>query len=390
MEEVCAQDNCKQALKRVKANKGSPGADGMTVQELPGFLQQHWPAIREQLLNGTYQPQPVRRKEIDKPDGGGVRKLGIPTVLDRFIQQAVMQVLQGRWDRTFSDHSYGFRPGRSAHQAVKAAQEYIAAGYRWVVDLDLEKFFDTIPHSALIGRVKEKVADGRVLELLQAFLTQKVMATAEGWTPEEGTPQGAVVSPLLSNIYLHPLDQQMAQRGYEMIRYADDFVILCRSEAEARAALAEVQAWTASVGLTLHPTKTRIVDATQIGGFDFLGYHFEAGRKWPRAKSLGKFKDSIRGKTRRTQGQSLSVIITGVNRTLRGWFAYFQHSHRFTFEVLDSWVRMRLRSILRRRQGRRGRGRGADHHRWLNDFFTAQGLFSLVAAHDAVCQSSRR
>ena len=250
--------------------------------------------------------------------------------------------------------------------------------------------FDTIPHSALIGRVKEKVADGRVLELLQAFLTQKVMATAEGWTPEEGTPQGAVVSPLLSNIYLDPLDPQMARQGYEMIRYADDFVILCRSEAEARAALAEVQAWTASAGLTLHPTKTRIVDARLPGGFDFLGYHFAAGRRWPRAKSLGKLKDTIRGKTRRTHGQSLAVIIAHVNRTLRGWFEYFQHRRRFTFEVLDSWVRMRLRSILRARQGRRGRGRGTDHHRWPNAFFAEQGLFSLIAAHDLVCQSSRR
>jgi RNA-directed DNA polymerase len=200
----------------------------------------------------------------------------------------------------------------------------------------------------------------------------------------------AVVSPLLSNIYLDPLDQQMARQDYEMIRYADDFVILCRSEAEARAALAEVQAWTASAGLTLHPTKTRIVDARLPGGFDFLGYHFAAGRRWPRAKSLGKLKDTIRGKTRRTHGQSLSVIIAHVNRTLRGWFEYFQHSRRFTFEVLDSWVRMRLRSILRARQGRRGRGRGTDHHRWPNAFFAEQGLFSLIAAHDLVCQSSRR
>ena len=250
--------------------------------------------------------------------------------------------------------------------------------------------FDTIPHSALINRVKEKVADGRVLELLRAFLTQKVMETAAGWTPEEGTPQGAVVSPLLSNIYLDPLDQQMARQGYEMIRYADDFVILCPSEAEARAALAEVQAWTASAGLTLHPTKTRIVDARLPGGFDFLGYHFAAGQRWPRAKSLGKFRDTIRGKTWRTHGQSLSVTITDVNRTMRGWFEYFQHSRRFMFEVLDSWVRMRLRSILRYREGRRGRGRGTDHHRWPNAFFAEQGLFSLVTAHDLVRQSSRR
>lgn len=263
-------------------------------------------------------------------------------------------------------------------------------GYHWIVDADLRRYFDTIPQAPLLARVREKVADGRVLDLIAAFLQQQVMETAESWTPQEGTPQGAVISPLLANLYLHPRDQLMVQRGAEMVRYADDFVLLGRSEDEARQALAWVQEWTAQAGLTLHPDKTRIVEATQRGGFDFLGYHFERGYRWPRKKSLKKVQDTIRGKTRRANGQSLRAIIEELNLTLQGWFQYFQHSHRNTFPSLDKWVRMRLRSILRKRQGRRGRGRGSDHQRWSNAFFLQQGLFSLTAAHARACQSSSR
>jgi RNA-directed DNA polymerase len=259
-----------------------------------------------------------------------------------------------------------------------------------VVDADLKSYFDTIPHSALMDRVGEKVGDGRVLRLLEAFLHARVMETAQGWTPEGGTPQGAVVSPLLSNIYLDPLDQLMAGKGIEMVRYADDFVVLCRTEVAAQEALEVVRDWTTTVGLTLHPVKTRIVDATQGGGFDFLGYHFERGSRWPRKKSLDKFKDTIRAKTRRHNGQSLQAILTDLNRTLRGWFEYFKHSPRFTFIALDKWMRMRLRSLLRFRQGWKGRGRGSDHQRWPNAFFAKQGLFSLMEAHTLACQSSWR
>ena len=255
--------------------------------------------------------------------------------------------------------------------------QLLKAGYTWVVDADLKSYFDTIPHPQLLERVREKVSDGRVLELLKAYLTQKVLETTKSWTPEGGTPQGAVISPLLSNLYLHPLDQQMAHQGNEMVRYADDFVILCRSQGEAAAVLEQVRQWAEQAGLKLHPVKTRIVDATQRGGFDFLGYHFERGLKWPREKSLRKFKDTIRAKTRRTHGQSLKVIVKDVNRTLRGWFEYFKHSHRSTFRPLDAWVRMRLRSILRKRQGKSGRGRGSDHQRWPNAFFAKQGLNPL-------------
>jgi RNA-directed DNA polymerase len=229
MEEVCERENCKQALARVKANKGSAGVDGMTVHELPEFLKQHWPAIREQLLSGTYKPPPVRRVEIPKPDGGGMRKLGIPSALDRFIQQAVMQVLQHKWDRTFSDHSYGFRPGRSAHQAVAAAQQYIAAGYRWVVDLDLEKFFDRVNHDKLIAKIAERVSDKRLLKLIRAFLRAGVMEGGLVSPVDEGTPQGGPLSPLLSNIVLDELDRELERRGLHFARYADHSNIYVRS-----------------------------------------------------------------------------------------------------------------------------------------------------------------
>ena len=250
--------------------------------------------------------------------------------------------------------------------------------------------FDTIPHSVLLARVREKVTESKVLGLWEAFLTAKVMETAEGWTPEEGTPQGAVSSPLLSNLYLDPLDQLRAAAGFEMVRYADDFVILCRGEAEARPALEQGRGWTAWAGLSLHPVKTRIVDARQAGGFDFRGYHFEQGRRWPRRKSLDQRKDTVRAKTRRTSGQSLAAVIRDLNRSLRGWFGYFPHSSRFTFRPLDQGVRERLRSLLRSRPGRPGRARGADYQRGPNAFLVEQGLFSLVTAHALACQSSWR
>ena len=263
-------------------------------------------------------------------------------------------------------------------------------GYTWVVDADLRSYFDTIPHSSLMDRVQAKVSDGRVLKLMEQFLKQSVMESAKSWTPALGCPQGAVISPLLSNIYLDPLDHMMASVGIEMVRYADDFVLLCRSEQDAHEALKRVQQWTADADLTLHPTKTRIVEATQRGGFDFLGYHFERGYRWPRDKSLRRLKDAIRAKTRRANGRSLEAIIADVNRSLIGWFGYFQHSSRWAFRNPDRWIRMRLRSILRKRHHGSGRGRGRDHFRWPNRFFAAHGLFSLVAAHAEACQSCRR
>ena len=377
MDKVYALANLRAAFAEVKANGGAAGVDHQTVEMFERHRDENLERLSQSLKDGSYRPQAVRRVWIPKPGSVEKRPLGIPTVRDRVVQAALRHVLEPIFERDFAEQSYGFRPNRGCKDALGRVDQLLKAGYIWVVDADLKSYFDTIPHDQLLERVGEKVSDGRVLELLKAYLTQKVMETAKSWVPEGGTPQGAVISPLLSNLYLHPLDQQMAQQGREMVRYADDFIMLCRSQEEAGTALEQVRQWTEQAGLELHPVKTRIVDATQRGGFDFLGYHFERGMKWPREKSLGKFKDTIRPKTRRTQGQSLRVIITDVNRTLRGWFAYFKQSHRSTFRPLDAWVRMRLRSILRQRQGKPGRGRGSDHQRWPNAFFVKHGLNPL-------------
>ena len=390
MDKVYTLANLRQAFIHVKGNGGAAGVDHVTVQEFEGHLEANLEKLSRMLKDGSYRPQAIRRVWIPKPGSNEQRPLGIPTVRDRVVQAALRAVLEPIFERDFAAHSYGFRPNRGCKDALRRVDALLKAGYRWVVDADLKSYFDTIPHSALLARVREKVTDSQVLGLLEAFLTAKVMETAEGWAPQEGTPQGAVISPLLSNLYLDPLDHGMAEAGWEMVRYADDFVILCRSEAEARQALERVQSWTATAGLKLHPTKTRIVDATPKGGFDFLGYHFERGKRWPRRKSLAKLKDAIRVKTQRTNGQSLPAIITNLNRTLRGWFEYFQHSRPFVFADLEHWVRRRLRGILRHRQGGQGCGGGWDNVQWPPAFFAQHGLFSLITAHASVCQSSRR
>ena len=309
---------------------------------------------------------------------------------DRVVQAALRNVLEPIFEKDFAAHSYGFRPGRGCKDALRRVDALLRQGYIFIVDADLKSYFDTIPHDLLMARLREKIADSAVLALVESFLRQRVLDGMAGWAPETGTPQGAVLSPLLSNIYLDPLDHLMADHHIKMVRYADDFVLLCQTEGEALRALVLVQTWTTQVGLTLHPTKTRIVEASAPGGFDFLGYHFELGTRRPQSKSLKKLKDTIRSKTQRTRGQSLSAIISDLNRTLIGWFEYFKHSHRSTFGPLDSWIRMRLRSILRRRRGKSGRGHGFDHFRWPNAFFAARGLFFLTAAHAAACQSARR
>lgn len=390
IDKVYAPRTLAAAWQRVKANKGAAGVDHVTVAMYDRHLDQNLARLATALRAGTYRPQPIRRTWIDKPGSREQRPLGIPTVQDRIVQTALRLVLEPIFERDFAAQSYGFRPGRGCRDALRRVDQLLTSGATWVVDADVRRYFDTIPQAALLARVREKVADRRVLALLEAFLAQDVLEGLQAWTPEEGTPQGAVISPLLANLYLDPLDQLLATAGYEMVRYADDFVILCRTEADARRALALVTAWTQTAGLTLHPEKTRVVDATQRGGFDFLGYHFERGRHWPRAKSVKKLRATLRAKTRRTSGQALAVIIAEVNRTLRGWFGYFQHSPRHAFRPIDGWVRMRLRSILRKRRGRRGRGRGPDHQRWSNDFFAKQGLYSLTTAHALACQSARR
>jgi RNA-directed DNA polymerase len=390
MDKVTSLRVLRDGYESVRKNDGAAGVDHQTVEMYGKRLEENLEQLAESLRDGSYRPQAIRRVWIPKGGSQEKRPLGIPTVRDRVAQTALRYVLEPIFERDFAAHSYGFRPGRSCRDALRRVDELLGQGHVWVVDADLKSYFDTIPHGQMMERMRTKVADGKVLNLVEAYLKQEVMGTAENWIPEEGSPQGAVLSPLLSNIYLDPLDQLMREKGIEMVRYADDFVILCRSEEEARGALVEVEGWTARAGLALHPTKTRIVDARQPGGFDFLGYHFECGKKWPRTKSLTKMKDTIRATTKRANGQSFQVIISNVNRTVRGWFEYFKHSHRYCFNALDSWIRMRLRSILRGRAGLRGRGRGADHQRWPNAFLARQGLFSMYQAHAAALSALRR
>lgn len=390
MDKVYREQNLRAGFQKVKARKGAPGVDHVTVEHFERDLDENLARMGRQLKDGEYLPQANRRQWIDKPGSREKRPLGIPTVRDRVVETALKHVLEPIFERDFAEHSYGFRPRRSCRQALRRVEALLKQGYTVVVDADIRSFYDRIPWDGLLDRVAEKISDRQVLKLLEAFLKQEIMEEMKHWTPEEGTPQGAVISPLLSNIYLNPLDHLMARAGFEMVRYADDFVILCRDEAEAHRALALVEQWMEQVGLELHPDKTRLVDVTQRGGFDFLGYHFERGYKWPRTKSLNKIKETLRGKTKRTNGRSLGVIIRELNLSLRGWFGYFQHSHHTTFTNLDKWVRGRLRSILRKRSKRKGRGRGKDHQRWPNAFFQKQGLFSLELAYAQTSQSCRR
>jgi len=377
------------AYSRVAANHGAAGVDHVTISMFETREDEELRRLSEQLRNGTYRPQAIRRHYIPKPGTQEKRPLGIPTVRDRVVQTAVRMVIEPIYEHEFAEHSYGFRPGRGCKDALRRVNELLNAGYSYIVDADLKSYFDTIPHDRLMTLVGQKISDGRVLTLIEAFLKQGVLDAMREWTPEMGCPQGAVISPLLSNIYLNPLDHLMAKAGIEMVRYADDFVILCRSLEDATRALAMVQEWTATAGLTLHPTKTRIIDAT-VNAFEFLGYRFEKGKRFPRTKSIQKLKDTIRAETKRTSGRCLRAIIGSLNPTLRGWFGYFKHSYKTTFSSLDGWIRMRLRSILRKRSGRKGRGRGSDHQRWRNAFFADQGLYSLKAAHELACQSSSR
>jgi len=389
IDKVYSEANLRGSWGTVAANHGAAGVDHVTIDDFAKRSAQHVGQLATTLANGSYRPQAVRRVWIPKPGSNERRPLGIPTVRDRVVQAALRNVLEPVFERDFAAHSYGFRPGRSCKDALRRVDQLLQAGYTYIVDADLKGYFDTIPHDRLLDRIRSKVSDGRVVSLIELFLKQNVLDGLNCWSPETGSPQGAVISPLLSNIYLDPLDHLMAERGFEMVRYADDFVLLCRSRAEAEQALSLVQQWTAENGLELHPEKTCLVEAHR-DGFDFLGYHFRGAHRWPRKKSLKKLKDTLRAKTRRTHGHSLEFIVADVNRTLRGWFEYYQHSHPWTFSRLDGWIRMRLRSILRKRAGRRGRGRGWDHHRWRNSFFANAGLYSLVAAHRLACQSSRR
>ena len=381
MDKVYASATLMAASGRVRANGGAAGVDGQSLKRFAAQEELYLAELATGLRADSYHPQPVKRVDIPKGDGK-TRPLGIPTVKDRVVQTAVKFVLEPIFEATFCPTSYGFRPGLGCRDALREVARLIGEGFTVVVDADLQSYFDTIPHERLMQRVEERISDGRILDLLRSWLAQDIMRGMERWTPTQGTPQGAVISPLLANIYLHPLDARMAALGYRMVRYADDFVVLCKSREEAEAALAEVRAFVNDNGLRLHPDKTHVGDCRQIGeGFDFLGYRFEAGRRLGRKKSLTRLKDTIREKTKRTRGDSLACVIADLNRTLRGWFGYFKHANPHIFIRIDKMIRRRLRSFLRKQEKRPGFGRcREDQQRWPNAFFAQAGLLALHTA----------
>jgi RNA-directed DNA polymerase len=387
IDKVYRSETLEAAWHKVKDNAGAAGVDGQSVKQF-GFRAEVYLAELEQALKtGKYRPEPIRRVEIFK-GGGKMRPLGIPAVKDRIVQTALKLVIEPIFEREFEDSSYGFRPQRGCKDALREVDELIKQGYPHVVDADLESYFDTIEHGQLMRQIEQRISDGRVLELIGLFLSQDIIQGMKRWTPVGGTPQGAVISPLLANIYLHPLDRQMKQQGYRMVRYADDFVVLCQTAEKAQGAHEEVKSWVEQNGLRLNEDKTHVGDCRQAGqGFEFLGYRFEAGQRWVRPKSFKALRERIRLKTQRTRGDSLAKIIEDLNPTLRGWFNYFKHAQSVTQLGIDGFARRRLRAILRKQEKRPGMGKCFDDHlRWPNTFFAAQGLFTITAARVSASQ----
>ena len=386
IDKVYAERTLSLAWEKVRSNAGACGVDGITIARFEKDSQERLLTVREHLNNGSYQPKPVKRVRIPKPGSKQTRPLGIPTVTDRVVQQAVRMVLEPIYEHRFAQHSYGFRPERSCRDALRRVSGQLADGYTHVVDIDIQGYFDSIDQGRLMKLLKEDVSDGPLLEIIERILKAGVLEEGEWEASEEGTPQGGVISPLLSNLYLDELDHLMEAEGYAMTRYADDMVVLCKSAEEASRALKRVREWMEQVQLTLHPEKTHIVDMQEAGAyFDFLGYRFRRGRRGKiaplvRPKSEQKLKESIRKQTKRCNQHSMTTIIEHINPILRGWFGYYKHAYKGQHLKLDQWIRMRLRSIYRKRHRRRGRGRGSDHQRWPNRHFTELGLFSLQAA----------
>ena len=395
MDKVYRGKNLEAAYEGVRRNKGSAGVDHVSVTEFGKRCDVEFAKLEVALRTGTYAPQSVRRVHIPKA-GGGQRPLGIPTVRDRVVQAAVRQVIEPIFEHEFLPCSYGFRPNQSCKDALRAVSTALRSGYTVVVDADIKGFFDSIDHTKLMGFVGERIKDGSLLKLIDSFLHQGIFEQNKEWEPAEmGTPQGGVISPLLANIYLHQLDKAVTKAGYRMVRYADDFVIMCRTQEEAKSALALVAEKVEELKLTLHPDKTHVVDMAMPGGaFEFLGYLFKnhKGRtlKYPRPKSIQKMRDSVRELTPRNCGHSMKVTIEKLNQRLRGWFEYFKHSSSCAFERQDAWIRSRLRHILCKRTGSKSRGHGKSHFRWPNKYFTDLALFSLASAHAALRQSARR
>ena len=371
---------------KVKSNAGAYGVDGITIERFGKQAKERLLAVKEQIEGGDYQPQPIRRVWIDKPGSKEKRPLGIPTVRDRVVQSALRAVIEPIFERDFAPQSYGFRPARSCKDALRRVEELLQSGHIHVVDIDIKGYFDAIPHERLMELVKKRIADGRVLEMIQAFLKAGVMEGMESWEPQEGTPQGGVISALLANIYLDPLDKLMAQKGLEMVRYADDMIVLCRETEEAHRALENISQWMGEAGLELHPEKTRVVEMIEAGSyFDFLGYRFWRSHKggiarMVRPKSKRKLRQTIKPLTRRANAHSMEALVAKINPTLRGWYGYFKHARGDLLREVDGWVRNRLRGILRKRRREKGRARGRDNQRWPNRYFDTLGLFCLEAA----------
>jgi RNA-directed DNA polymerase len=389
MDKVYAPATLHAAWEKVKKSKGCAGIDGMSVERFEAKRESYLTELHEALKTGSYRPLPVKRVYIPKSDGGR-RPLGIPAVKDRIVQAALKCVVEPIFEREFVDTSYGFRPGRGCKLALRVVDASLKEGLVWVVDADLKSYFDSIPHTLLMERVATRISDGRVLGLMGRFLEQSILDGLERWTPTTGTPQGAVLSPLLANLYLHPLDVLMEQTGVRMVRYADDFVLLCRTESEAQQALHRVREWVEANGLTLHPEKTHVGNCMEKGqGFEFLGYRFEGGRRFVRKKSLKALKDKIRSRTKRTRGASIRMIIQELNPLLKGWFNYFKQAHRTTFAELDGFIRRRLRGILckQNKLSYFFHHSLSTHRRWRNAYFAEHGLFTLKEAHVAACQS---
>ena len=388
MDKVYRPQTLASAWEHVRAKRGAAGIDGQSTARFEAQAERYLSELSQALQTGQYRAAPVRRVEIAKGDGK-TRPLGIPTVKDRIVQAAVKRVIEPIFEQAFMPMSYGFRPGRGCKDALREVNALLRQGHTHVVDADLKGYFDSIPHERLEARIRERISDGPVLALLADWLRQDVIHEMSRWTPTGGTPQGAVISPLLANIYLHPLDEHMTRLGYAMVRYADDFVVLCRSAEQAQRALAEIAAWVQANGLELHPDKTHVGDCRQRGqGFEFLGFRFEADKRTVRKKSLKALKDKIRERTRRTRGDSMARIAAHLTPMLRGWFGYFRHAAAWTFPAIDGFIRRRLRAILRKREKRPGAGRClSDHRRWPNAYFATVGLFNLTQAHRLASQS---
>lgn len=387
IDKVFHQWNLNASAGKVLGKQGAAGVDRQTVVDFEEHEAQELQRLHDQLREDEYRPAAVRRAWIPKPGSSEKRPLGIPTVRDRVVQTALVHVVEPILDNEFHARSFGFRHGRGCHHALRCVEELLTTGHVYVVDADLKSYFDTIPKDRLLTMVAAKISDSRVLRLIKSYLDQSILEDLREWTPETGVPQGAVFAPVLANLYLNPLDHRMSDLGYEMVRYADDFVVLCRSYEEAQAALAEIQNWVTEAGLTLHPTKTRIVDA-RTESFAFLGYTFRGELRFPRDKSHAKFMNRIRDLTPRNSGESLDTICQRLTLTLRGWFGYFRHCTWNIFRDYDGHIRVRLRRLLAKRH-RRNPQRLPAHQRWPNSYFLAHGFVSLNDAHIQFVQSHR-